>query len=101
MKFFWSGVITSFSAVAVLAACGGGVPVAEKPEPLPDSKSAIVVADYKPSSIVELALVARIGSAVGERVPDFEVTFLDGSSVSREELAADGRPAFLFFMATW
>ena len=75
--------------------------MAEKPEPLPDSKSAIVVADDKPSSIVELALVARIGSAVGELVPDFEVTFIDGSSVSREELAADGRPAFLFFMATW
>ena len=73
----------------------------EKPEPLPDSKSATVVADDKPSSIVEPAPVARIGSAVGERVPDFEVTFLDGSSVSREELAADGRPAFLFFMATW
>ena len=75
--------------------------MAEKPELLSDSKSAIVVTDDKPLSIVEPAPVVRIGSAVGERVPDFEVTFLDGGSVSREELAADGRPAFLFFMATW
>ncbi len=101
MKFFWPGVITSFSAMAVLAACGGSVPVAEKRELVPDSVSAIVVADDKPLPIVEAAPEVRIGSAVGERVPDFEVTFLDGGSVSREELAAEGRPVFLFFMATW
>ncbi len=94
-------MITSVSAVAVLSACGGGVPVAEKPELMPNSALATVVADDKPLPIVELASEVQIGSAVGERVPDFKVTFLDGGSVSREELAAEGRPAFLFFMATW
>lgn len=70
-------------------------------EVTPDSASSIVVANEKPVSIVEPAPKVKIGSRVGERAPDFQVTFLDGTSVSREELAAEGRPAFLFFMATW
>ncbi len=94
-------MITSVSAVVFLAACGGGVPVAEKPELMPNSALASVVADDKPFPILVPAPEVKIGSAVGERVPDFKVTFLDGSSVSRDELAAEGRPAFLFFMATW
>ena len=75
--------------------------MAEKPESTPDSASAAVVADERPLSVIEPAPGVKIGSAIGERAPDFEVTFLDGTSVSREELAAEGRPAFLYFMATW
>ena len=97
MKLFWASVVTSLSAVVVLGACGGDSSVAGQPEP----ESAVVVVDDKPLPIVEPAPEVKIGSAVGERVPDFEVTFLDGRSVSREGLAADDRPAFLFFMATW
>ena len=99
MKSFWLSTITSLSALAFLVACGGGVSVAGQPVPVPESP--VVVVDDKPLPIVEPALEIKIGSAVGERVPDFEVTFLDGRSVSREGLAADDRPAFLFFMATW
>lgn len=99
MKLFWASLIFSVPAAVLLVACGGGVSETKKPEPLP--KPAIVVVDDKPLPIVEPALEIKIGSAVGERVPDFEVTFLDGRSVSREGLAADDRPAFLFFMATW
>ena len=75
--------------------------MAERPESTPDSASAVVMVDEKPLPIVEPAPKVKIGSAVGERAPDFEVTFLDGTSVSREELAAEGKPAFLYFMATW
>ena len=75
--------------------------MAEKPEATPDSASTIVEPAEKPLPIVEPAQEVKIGSAIGERAPDFEVTFLDGTSVSREELAAEGRPAFLYFMATW
>ena len=101
MKFSWAGAIASVSALVVFAACGGGAPVAERSVATPDSASAIVVANEKPLPIVEPAPKVKIGSAVGERAPDFEVTFLDGTSVSREELAAEGKPAFLYFMATW
>ncbi len=99
MKLFWASVVTSLFAAVVLGACGGDASVAGQPEPVPES--AVVVVDDKTLPIVEPAPEIKIGSAVGERVPDFEVTFLDGSSVSREGLAADDRPAFLFFMATW
>ncbi len=99
MKLFWASLIFSVPAAVLLVACGEGVSETKRPEPLP--KPAIVVVDDKPLPIVEPALEIKIGSAVGERVPDFEVTFLDGRSVSREGLAADDRPAFLFFMATW
>ena len=107
MKLLLPGVITSFFAIAVLAACGGGVPASERPAATPELARVIVVPDDTPLPIVEPAPIVEtvsnleIGSAVGERAPDFEVTFQDGSSVSREELAAEGRPAFLYFMATW
>ena len=107
MKFSLLGVIAFVSMAAALAACGGAVPAAERPEATPESARVIVAPDDTPIPIVESAPIMEtvsnleIGSAVGERAPDFEVTFQDGSSMSREELAAEGRPAFLYFMATW
>jgi len=38
---------------------------------------------------------------VGERPPDFAMLLLDGSTVTSEELALEGKPAFLMFFATW
>ena len=101
MKSIWINAVTSLSALMVLAACGGSASVADTSEVRQDSASVIVVADDTPARIVEPAREVKIGSAVGERVPNFEVTFLDGTSVSSAQLAAEGRPAFLFFMATW
>ena len=107
MKFFWLPAITSVFAMVILAACEGGAPAAETSRVTGDTAPAVVAAIDTPLPVVEPAPapkttpIVKIGSAVGERVPDFEVTFRDGSSVSREELAAEGRPVFLFFMATW
>ncbi len=100
MVFLLAGIASVFMLTA-LVACGGGAPAAEIPRVTPDSAPVIVTANDTPLPVVETALEVRVGSAVGERAPDFEVTFRDGSSVSREELTAEGRPAFLFFMATW
>lgn len=125
MKFSWTSVTIPAAALVFLVACGGGASVAERPGPTPSAATLPAVAvdtplpvvtDNTPSlaaaadtslPVVEPAPVVKpapnveIGSAVGERVPDFEFTLLDGSSVSRVALAADERPAFLFFMATW
>ena len=101
MKFSWLSAIASVSALVVLAGCGGGAPTAESPEVSPDSASTVVAAEENPLPVVEPAPKVKIGSAIGERAPDFEVTFLDGKSVSRKELAEERKPAFLFFMATW
>ena len=38
---------------------------------------------------------------IGEASPPFTVTLADGSEVSSHDLAASGRPAHLFWFATW
>jgi hypothetical protein len=43
----------------------------------------------------------KIGSKVGERIPDISITLIDGSTVKSSELIASGKPTFLFFFATW
>jgi peroxiredoxin len=46
-------------------------------------------------------VTAQIGSKVGERAPDFELTLVDGSTVTLASLIENDRPAFLFFFATF
>ncbi len=107
MKFFWPSVTIPATALVFVVACGGGASVAERPGTTPSAAASSAAAADTPLPVVEPAPVVKpapnvkIGSAVGERVPDFEFSLLDGSSVSRVALAADERPVFLFFMATW
>jgi len=42
-----------------------------------------------------------VGVSVGERAPDFAILLADGTTVTSEELALQGKPAFLMFFATW
>ena len=42
-----------------------------------------------------------IGNNVGERIPDFAITLVDGSTVTSAELLAQRQPTFLFFFETW
>ena len=42
-----------------------------------------------------------VGTQVGNALPHFEITLLDGDKRSTEQLAADGKPVFLYFFATW
>ena len=43
---------------------------------------------------------ARVGTSVGDRVPEFEISLTDGTLVSAAELQESQRPAFLFFFST-
>ena len=43
----------------------------------------------------------KVGSKVGQRVPDFSIQLGDRSSVTSGELVGAGRPVFLYFFATW
>ena len=38
---------------------------------------------------------------IGETAPPFAMTLADGTEVSSESLTASGRPAHLFWFATW
>ena len=44
---------------------------------------------------------AKIGRNVGERVPDFDLAYGDGTTHSAAELINAGKPVFMFFFATW
>ena len=44
---------------------------------------------------------AREGKDVGDRIPDFDFTLTDGSTVTTADLLATGRPAFIFFYAEY
>ena len=41
------------------------------------------------------------GSQVGNRIPDFNLSLVDGTNQSTAQLASSNRPVFLFFFATW
>ena len=42
-----------------------------------------------------------VGADAGNSLPHFDMTLADGSTVSTELLAAEGKPAFLYFFSTW
>ena len=53
------------------------------------------------SQVSEATTLVKIGSAVGDRVPDFTLSLHDGDTVTTASLLAEGRPTFLFFFTTW
>ena len=42
-----------------------------------------------------------IGTNVGNTVPNFEFTLVDGTKISTAQLSSQGKPVFLFFFAIW
>ena len=102
-------IALAFSAVGLLLmlACGtketpagptvksyGNVPEAKQTEAVAPSELAVVDAKSIPVS-------TTIGSNVGERIPDFAITLIDGSIVTSADLLAERQPTFLFFFETW
>ncbi len=69
-----------------------GTDLAEQPtEPPPPT--AIPVVEPPPD--------VPVGKKVGNRVPEFALELVDGSTVTSAELQAQGQPVFLFFTATF
>jgi peroxiredoxin len=54
-----------------------------------------------PPTVAPAFTQATIGYSVGERVPDFQLTLVDGSTFSAQDLISEGRTVFLFFTASW
>ena len=55
----------------------------------------------EPTATTAPAVTAQIGNKVGERAPDFELTLVDGSTVTLASLIETQRPAYLFFFASF
>ena len=43
----------------------------------------------------------KVGTEVGNRVPDFTMHLGDGTTVSSASLVSADKPVFLYFFATW
>ena len=80
-----------------LAASMGAQPTATSAPAAP----AATAAPAAPAPTTPPAQAIPIGSDVGERAPDFEMTLADGSVVTLASLMAAERPTFLFFFATF
>ena len=76
-------------------ACGSQESQAEAPAAAADSTQP--AAPPQPAAPV----IVKVGSKVGQRVPDFSMQLGDRSTVTSEELVSTGKPVFLYFFATW
>ena len=43
----------------------------------------------------------KIGTRVGERVPEFGMRLADGRTLTSDDLVSIGKPVFIYFFATW
>ena len=84
-------VLVALAIGALLAvACGSS-------ESQPDSQMSAA----QPSPTLETTAEVRVGSDIGNRLPDFELTLTgNGEKLTSTSLVESGRPAFLFFFAT-
>ena len=86
------GVVLSQALLAFAVACASGAVVAPEPTVPPGS-------DAPPAS--QSTPDIKVGSLVGERVPDFEMYLVDRSTVTSASLLSQDKPVFLYFFATW
>ncbi|MDA0770255.1 MAG: hypothetical protein O2821_08545 [Chloroflexi bacterium] len=116
----WGGLL---GALILTAACGSQAPVQEAgpsagvaAQPPPAAEPLLT-----PTGVAELAppgstatgapssteappvvvQTADIGHTVGDQIPGFELTLVDGSKFTSQDLISQGRPVFLFFTASW
>ncbi len=87
--------------IVAVAAIGGAVAFFVN-----DSKKLPQVSDGAtrsiPSFSADIASTsAKIGTKVGNRMPDVSMRLNNGNTVSTGGLIGEGKPTFLFFFATW
>ena len=93
--------------IGALAAvgCGSSESTAPSVAPAPTTAPAVAPAPTTPPQAEAVdpstsSGQARVGTGVGDRVPEFEISLTDGTLVSAAELQESQRPAFLFFFST-
>ncbi len=107
----WSALGFALTQIAILTAvaCSSGAATAPGPVPQPSGDGPAPVASNAPEIpqavaddvAVPVVVPVKVGSSVGEHIPDFELRLSGGAGVSSAALLADRQPAFLFFFATW
>ena len=72
-----------------------------KDQPATEANAVPEQSDQPAQEPPAITVQAEVGYAVGNRVPDFELTLADGSTFSYQDIISRGEPVFLFFTASW
>ena len=91
--------------VSAPAAPHAAAPAAEPVNPAPMAKASETESSTpKVTTATESepeATAVEVGYKVGMRAPEFGMSLLDGTTVTSASLTDDGKPAFIYFHATW
>ena len=100
-------LLVSVLLLAALAACGGA---ADEPAPtatqVPPTATPVPSGDEPAEPTATTAVEptdapsAMVGNEIGEVAPDFELTTIDGETLSLSDFRGDS-PVLLYFFATW
>ncbi len=106
----WSALGFALAETAILAAvaCSSGAATAPDPVPRPSGAGPAAAASNAPEApravagevAVPVKAPVKVGSSVGEHIPDFELRLSGGARLSSAALLGDRQPVFLFFFAT-
>jgi len=55
----------------------------------------------KKDAVTESDVTLSVGISVGQRIPEFIINLTEGRSKTSAEILAEGKPVFIYFMATW
>ncbi len=94
-------VIVIAAAYVAATACGSDNADGERSQAQPTHDTAAVLDQDTGAETVEAMESIKVGRNVGERVPDFTITFDGGTVQTSVELIEAGRPVFMFFFSTW
>ncbi|MCI0869878.1 MAG: hypothetical protein J4O08_09185, partial [Chloroflexi bacterium] len=72
-----------------------------KDQPAPQANAVPEQSDQPAQEPPAITVQAEVGYGVGNRVPDFELTLVDGSTFTYQDIISRGEPVFLFFTASW
>ena len=109
-------LILGLGALAALLLGCGQAPAAQVSDPPPPVKVAepppVAQVEEPPKPVQETphdtsttngsqAEVVEVGYQVGLRAPEFEMSLLDGSTVTTSSIVDEGKPVLLYFHATY
>ena len=89
--------LATVATVAVLFGCGTA-PASQDNEGADAPDPAVTVAAVEMDTTVASV---EVGYEVGLRAPEFAMSLLDGTEVTASSLSDEGKPAFLYFHATY
>ena len=101
-------ILFAILAAAAIACSGDEDEATPTPVPIAAPREVAAAVEPEPTQPAESSLAKsppstdlKVGTKVGNRVPDFAMRLGDGTTVTSASLISAGKPVFLYFFATW